>query len=194
MPSVAGAAVGLGAAARFAAGARFGAAARFGVAVRFGVNARFGAAVGFGATACFDAVRFGSAGFRALAFRAPTFRAPTFRAPTFGAGARFLTAAVLGALGAADFARDGLPRDFLLGVALVRAGFFAPPCVAACAALAFLRACLAAFLLAFANFRALLSTAFASRTCRFAVSARARAFFAWARRRCAATDWFAPRS
>jgi hypothetical protein len=100
--------------------------------------------------------------------------------PIFGAGARFLTAAVLRAT-----------FRFVTGADLA-----AGDCLrlAACAALAFFRACLAAFLLAFANFRARLSTAFASRTCRFAASARARAFFASARRRCAAADWFAPRS
>ena len=100
------------------------------------------------------------------------------------------------------FARDRLPRDFLAVEALARAGFFraagertfAPPFLAARAALAFLRACFAAFLLAFANFRARLSTAFASRTRCFAVAARATASFALARSRCAAADGVAPRS
>jgi hypothetical protein len=170
MPSAAGVALGLR-----GSGRGFGAAARFGSAARFG-----------------GAIRFRTAGFRALAFRTLAFRAPTL-----GAGARFLTAAVFAA-----GARDRLFRDFLAGEALAGAGFFraalertfAPGCLAACAALAFFRACLAAFLLAFANFRARLNTAFASRTCRFAVAALAAALFAWARRRCGAADGFAPRS
>jgi hypothetical protein len=191
MPSAAGATLGLrGAAVGFGAGARFGGVARFGTAVAFGGDVRLRTTV---------------------RFRAAGFRAPAFRAPSLGAGARFLTAAplcatfrfvtgadlaagdCLRALGAVAFARDGLRRDFLAGVALARAGFFRAPCLAACAALAFLRACLAAFLLAFASFRARLSTAFASRICRFAVAARATAFFASALRRCAAADCFAPR-
>jgi hypothetical protein len=61
---------------------------------------------------------------------------------------------------------------------------------AACAALAFFFACLAAFLLAFANFRARLSTFLAVRTCCFAASARATAAVASALRRCAATALF----
>jgi hypothetical protein len=64
-------------------------------------------------------------------------------------------------------------------------------CVA-CAALAFFFACLAAFLVAFANFRARLSTFLAARTCCFAASARAAAAVASAFRRCAATALFVP--
>ena len=63
--------------------------------------------------------------------------------------------------------------------------------ITACAALAFLLACLAAFLPAFANFRARLSTNFAARSACFRAPACAAAFFAAALNRCAAAPWFA---
>jgi hypothetical protein len=64
-------------------------------------------------------------------------------------------------------------------------------CNAACAALAFFLASLAAFLLAFANFRTFLSKFLAARTCCLAASARATAFVASAFNRRAATARFA---
>jgi hypothetical protein len=57
---------------------------------------------------------------------------------------------------------------------------------AACAALAFFLACLAAFLVIFANFRARFSTDLATRNACFTASACAAAFFAVALNRCAA--------
>jgi hypothetical protein len=62
---------------------------------------------------------------------------------------------------------------------------------AAIAALAFFLACLATFLLAFANFRARLSTSLAARSACFTASACAVAFFASALNRCAAAACFA---
>jgi hypothetical protein len=93
----------------------------------------------------------------------------------------------------ADLTPAGLIRaGFLRTAGLARAldpapgfcggvGFDAGACMAARAALTFFLACLAAFLLALASFRARFSTALARRTCCFAVSARADA--------CAASDW-----
>ena len=147
----------------------------------------------FGAVARGDADRFAS-GFCARAFAA-------LRGRDFGAAGRFLAAAFLRATirfaTGADFAavvffRAVLARTLARTAAFrAAAAFSAPPFPAARAALAFFRACLAAFLLAFANFRARLSSAFASRNRCFAVSARATAFFASARNRCAAPERFA---
>jgi hypothetical protein len=64
-------------------------------------------------------------------------------------------------------------------------------CNASCVDLAFFLACLAAFLLAFASFRARLSRILAARTCCFAAFARRTAVFASALSRCAAAACFA---
>ena len=127
---------------------------------------------------------------------------PVAAASVFGRGFDLAT----GRFGAVGFGFGVADRRFGTGADLSTVGFLrladvraggwsrsrvVPPFPAAWA-LAFLRACLAAFLLAFANFRARLSTAFARRTCRFAVSARAAAFCDSARSRCAAADCFAP--
>jgi hypothetical protein len=100
---------------------------------------------------------------------------------------------------AADLLRTaGLTRDFTAAADLITpagfpdaAGLGAGACRAARAALTFFLACLAAFLLALASFRARFSTALARRTCFFAVSARADACVASDWSRCAAAASFA---
>jgi hypothetical protein len=90
--------------------------------------------------------------------------------------------------------RGALARAFALAAALVpaflRAALADLACTAARAALALFFASLAAFLLAFANFRARLSTFLAARTCCFAAAARVAAVVASAFSRCAATAVF----
>jgi hypothetical protein len=164
-----GAAVDFVAAGRFGAAARFGVAAGFGVAGRLAAAARFGAAIDFGVDAApgdvvepRDAARdrdgFDVLGRDALGFDDLGFDAAAALARTL------VWAAVL---------REAAPLR-------------APDCSADCAALAFFFACLAAFLLAFANFRTRLRTLLAARTCCFAASARATAVVASAFSRCAA--------
>ncbi len=182
-----------------------GSAADFG----FGAAARFGAGTGFAALRC----------FRAAATCATATDLGLGRVARRAAFDAAFDGFVRTALGATALARDVVRRGALalalafaltLDLALIRDVFlrdalartFAPtalreltacgalPFAAARATLAFFRACLAAFLLAFATFRARLSSAFASRTCCFAVSARALAFLASAPSRCAAADCF----
>jgi hypothetical protein len=136
------------AAGRFGAAVALRAAGRVGVALALGAVRRFGAAVAFGA-ALGDAAR-GCDRFDPLGFD----------------GRRFTSA-------------GDLARTFLSAAALPEpAPLPARACRAAFAALTFFFASLAAFLLAFANFRARLSTLLAARTCCFAAAARAMAVVA----------------
>jgi hypothetical protein len=143
----------------------FGAAGCVGAAGRFGAALAFGAVGRVGPVAeLWDAARGGDA-FRILGRDA------------LGFGGLCLVGVGRGAL-----ARTFVPAAAFLEAAALRAR----ACSAACAALAFFFACLAAFLLAFANFRARLSTVLAARTCCFAASARVTAVVASAFSRCAA--------
>jgi hypothetical protein len=163
---------GFGAPGRFGVAVDFGAAVRFGAPVDLGVAGRFDAAPGDvaelglwdAARGCdaFDALGRDSVDFDGLCFDDLCLDAAGTLAPTF------VSAAAL--------------RE--------EAALRARACTAACAASAFFFACLAAFLLAFANFRARLRTLLAARTCCFAASARATAVVASAFSRCAATAPF----
>jgi hypothetical protein len=168
-----GAAVDFVAAGRFGAAARFAVAADFGVAGRLAAAARFGVATDFGVARRFDAVPGDVVEPRDAARDRAGFDA-------FGRDA----------LGFDDLGFDAagaLARTFVWAAALREAApLRAPDCSADCAALAFFFACLATFLLAFANFRARLRTLLAARTCCFAASARATAVVASAFSRCAA--------
>ncbi len=157
---------------------------------------------GDAATAGFGAVLRLRAGLRAAAglftttgLRAAGLPAVGRRATAFGAAVRTLAGAGFGGearRGALDL--GGLALD-VAGLALAFDGFGVGAFFllsglervrAACAALARFLACLAIFLLAFANFRARLSTSLAARSARFTAPARAAAFFASAFNRCAA--------
>jgi hypothetical protein len=151
-------------------GACFGVAGCVVSADGFGAARRFGAAVVFGAVGRLRA---------AVAFGAPTGAIPELeRRGAMRDGGDF------DALARNSSGFDGLRVGVGRGALRVRA------CCAACAALAFFFACLAALLLAFANFRARLSTFLAARTCCFAASARAAAAVASAFSRCVATALF----
>ena len=141
-----------------------------------------GGAVGFavGFVVCLR-LGFGGAAALGLAGRFTAEGGTAFgEAARRGAGFEVLSLAALtraGLLRTAGLARTLIAAADFPGAA----GFGAGACKAACAALTFFLACLAAFLLVLASFRARLSTALARRTCFFAVSARSTA--------CAASDW-----
>jgi hypothetical protein len=157
------AAVAFGAAGRLGAALALGAAGRLGVALALRAVRRFGVAVAFGA-ALGDASR-GSDRFDALLGNA-LVRDDFVRDALGFDGWRFTSA-------------GDLARTFLSAAALPEpAPLSARACRAAFAALTFFFASLAAFLLAFANFRARLSTLLAARTCCFAAAARAMAVVA----------------
>jgi hypothetical protein len=136
----------------FAEAARVGAAAGFDAAVRIAEAERFGAA----RRGCFAVLaranRFDPLRVVGLGFAAGGFDPVDFSAAGFAAVAR------------AALARPFLPRAAFSGAASLRDR----TCNAARAALAFFLACLAAFLLAFANFRARFSAFLAARICCFA--------------------------
>ena len=142
-----------------------------------------GCARGGAAVAGFGAVLRLHAGLRAVTGLPAAGR----RAAAFGVAVRTLAGvdfAGSARRGALDFGRLGLAFagfdfDAFLIDGLERAR-------AACASLARFLACLAIFLLAFANFRARLSTSLAARSACFTAPARAAAFFASALNRCAA--------
>jgi hypothetical protein len=177
-----GAGVAFGAEGRFAVVLAFGPEGRFAVALAFGAEGRFAVALAFGTEGRFAvALAFGTEGRFAVA-------------RTFGTEGRFAVVLALGAEGrfsalafGAAARADASGRTFLFAADLREA---APlrDCAgsAACAALAFFFATLATLLLAFANFRARLSTFLAARTCCFAASARAIAVVASVFSRCAA--------
>jgi hypothetical protein len=180
------AAGGFGAAGCFGAAVAFGAVGRFGAAVAFGAVGRFGAAVTFGVVGRLRAaVAFGAAAGNVAELGR---RDATRDCNDFGA----LERDALGFDGLCfdSVGRGALARTFVLAALREAAGLRARACSAARAALAFFFACLAAFLLAFANFRARLSTFLAARTCCFAASARAAAVVASVFSRCAATALF----
>jgi hypothetical protein len=178
----------------FGASGCFGAAALFGVATRFRAPTRVGVtALGFrGAARCgarFDVLVDDALGFEALGFEASGFEALGFE--TLGFEALRFDGLGFDGLAFDSVGRKALARTFVPTVAFRgTVALCARTCSAAWAAFAFFLACLAAFLLAFANFRARLSMLLAARTCCFAASARATAAAASAFSRCAAAAWF----
>jgi len=173
----------------FGASGCFGAAALLGIAARFRAPTRVGVtALGFGGAArCggrFDVLVGDALSLEALSLEALSLEALGFEALGFdGLGFDGLAFDSVG--------RNALARTFVPTAACRgTVALWARTCTAAWAAFAFFLACLAAFLLAFANFRARLSMLLAARTCRFAASARATAAAASAFSRCAAAAWF----